>query len=118
MTAMAETRIFRTHCSSAAPADVAWRRPNTAATPARAWAAACGRARSSRPPEDQGRVADLVAAVARDERDLGVLDLTIGRIRVAHLPRALDHLQHALDMCLRELPARGVGRQASAHAQR
>ena len=46
------------------------------------------------------------------------LTCRVGGIGVAHLAHALDDLQHALDMGLRKLAARGVGRQASAHAQR
>ena len=71
-----------------------------------------------RPSQDQSRVADLIAAVAGNQRDFGVLDLALRRIGVAHLARAFDDLQHALDMRFRQLAARGVGRQPPAHAQR
>src|SRR4051812_21864179 len=92
-------------------------RPNKAATPATAPGSASCIPSPSCPPEDQRRVADLVAAVAAAQRDLGVLALPVGAVDALKLPRAFDDLQHALDMGLGKLAPGGVGRQRAAHAQ-
>src|SRR4051812_34016044 len=72
----------------------------------------------SRPSEDQPRVTNLVAAMAADEGDLRIGNLTVGAINALQLPGALDDLQLAFDMGLGKLAAGRVGRQRAAHAQR
>src|ERR1700743_1915723 len=62
-------------------------------------------------------MADLIAAMPADQRNLGVRHLPVRAVDALQLPRALDDLQHTLDMRFRELTTRGVGRQHAANAQ-
>src|SRR5262249_19033606 len=73
---------------------------------------------TSRLSEDQSRVADLVAAVAADQRDLSVGNLPLRAVNALQLPRALDDLQHALDVGLRKLAAGRVGGAPALEPQR
>src|SRR5262249_8046713 len=59
--------------------------------------------------QDQGRVRDQAAAVAGDDADLGVLDLTL-RLDLAALEllHRFRDVQHALDVGLAEQAAVGV----------
>src|SRR5712691_7574877 len=73
---------------------------------------------SSATLQDQRGMADLVAAMAGDQRDSRVLDLALGWIVAAQLAHAFDDLQHAFDMGLRQLAARRVGRKSAAESKR
>src|SRR5438477_494708 len=86
--------------------------------PARDGAAVCEPARPSGAPQNERRMADLIAAMTGDERDSRIPHLAVGGIIAPQLAHPFDDLQHALDMGLRKLPARRVGRKPPAEAQR
>src|SRR5690348_16378213 len=63
-------------------------------------------------------MANLIAAMAADQRDFRGSHLPVRTVDALQLPGAFDDLQHAFDMRLRKLTAGGVGWQRAAHAQR
>src|SRR5438067_1360929 len=86
--------------------------------PARDGAAVCEPAQPSGASQNERGMADLIAAMTGDERDLGIPDLALGSVVAPQLAHPFDDLQHALDMGLRKLPARGVGGKPPTEAQR
>src|SRR4051794_9473743 len=108
---MAETRTARRNRISELTGDVRARLPNREWIPAQGVVWASGLCRSSCAPQNESGMANLIAAVAGDQRDLGVFHLAVGRIGVSHLADALDDLQHAFAMRLRELAARCIAGQ-------
>ena len=58
-----------------------------------------------------------IAAMPADQRDLGVAHLAVLAIDTLQLSRPFDDLQHALDMRLRQLATRRIGRKPSAEPQ-
>src|SRR5581483_757729 len=112
------TSSARRRRSAGAAARGGGRRPRRAGTRPKGLAAAwCRRPRSWRPPQQQRRVADGVAAVAADQRHLAVLHLPVRRPIAAHLVDRLDDLEHALAVALGELAAGGVRRQRTVEMQ-
>src|SRR5260370_931615 len=93
---LSQARIPSPHGGERAQGGPAGRFPNKASTPA--WGGGGASACSSCAPQDQVGVADLVAAMAGNERDRGVFHLPLGGISVAHLAHAFDDLQHAFRM--------------------
>src|SRR5262249_50688436 len=106
--------------SAAAAGAFLLRLPKRGAIPAMGagWVCGRGRLRSWRTLQNQRRVANLIAAMTGNQRDFRILHLTLRGIGVAELTYALDDLQHALDMGLRQLAAGRVGGKPSTHAQR
>src|SRR5580765_202476 len=100
-------------CTAAAKSGAPSRPPRTELFPGsdaeRAFSAWCPPRYPSRPAQNESRMADLIAAMAGDQRNFRVFHLASGGIGMAELAHAFDDLQHAFDMGFRQLAAGRVG---------